>query len=350
MQLSKAQARADRNERPAALSPVRGAGRSPAARVSAKDCVPLHSFFRSHAAAYILLPTAAACWSGNHIIARAIAGIVPPASLSVVRWLVVALILGLVGPHLLIADWRKLKAKIGALTFLALIGGAAFGTLQYVALQYTTAINMGVVGSVSPAFIVAASFLLFGDRMSLRQLLGVAVSLIGVLAIVTQLQPDLLLNLSFNGGDLMILANMVLWSIYSACLRLRPEVHALSFLFVLAVISAIANVPFAAWEYAVGYRLQATEAALGAILYAVLFTTLLAFVCWNRGIELIGAPRAGAFLHTIPLFSAGLATSLLGESLQLYHVAGFALILAGVTLAARPASQQRQPALPDARV
>ena len=179
------------------------------------------------------------------------------------RWLVVALILGLVGPHLLIADWRKLKAKIGALTFLALIGGGAFGTLQYVALQYTTAINMGVVGSVSPAFIVAASFLLFGDRMSLRQLLGVAVSLIGVLAIVTRLQPDLLLSLSFNGGDLMILANMVLWSIYSACLRLRPEVHALSFLFVLAVIAAVANVPFAAWEYAVGYRLEATEATLG---------------------------------------------------------------------------------------
>src|SRR3990172_7100205 len=276
---------------------------------------PLVSFLRSPAAAYILLPTA---------------------SLSVARWLVVALILGLVGPHLLIADWGKLKAKIGALTFLALIGGAAFGTMQYVALQYTTAINMGVVGSVSPAFIVAASFLLFGDRMSLRQLSGVGVSLIGVLAIVTQLQPELLLSLSFNGGDLMILANMVLWSIYSACLRLRPNVHPLSFLFAFAVISGLANIPFAVWEYAIGFHLHATEATLGAILYAAVFTTLLAYVCWNRGVELIGAPRAGAFLHTIPLFSAGLATSLLGESLQLYHVAGFALILAGVTLAARP--------------
>ena len=184
---------------------------------------------------------------------------------------------------------------------------------------------------------MAASFLLFGDRMSLRQLSGVAVSLVGVLAIVTRLHPDLMLSLSLNAGDLMIIANMVLWSIYSACLRLRPDVHPLSFLFVFAVISGVAVIPFAAWEYAVGFRLQATEAMLGAILYAVVFTTLLAYVCWNRGVELIGAPRASAFLHTIPLFSAGLATSLLGESLQLYHVAGFALILAGVTLAARPA-------------
>jgi drug/metabolite transporter (DMT)-like permease len=311
------------------------------------------SFFRSPAAAYILLPTAAGCWAGNHIIARAIAGHVPPASLSVVRWLVVALILGAIGPHLLITDWRKIKAGFGALAFLALIGGAAFGTMQYVALHYTTAINMGVVGSVSPAFIVAASFLLFGDRMSLRQLFGVAVSLVGVLAIVTQLQPGVLWSLSFNEGDLMIIANMVLWSIYSACLRLRPEVHTLSFLFIFALISGVANIPFAVWEYAVGYRLQANEAALGAILYAALFSTILGYVCWNRGIELIGAPRASAFLHTIPLFSAGLATSLLGESLRLYHVAGFALILAGVTLAARPARPQEpqpQPALYDGRI
>jgi drug/metabolite transporter (DMT)-like permease len=309
----------------------------------------LASFFRSPAAAYVLLPTAAGCWAGNHIIARAIAGHVPPAGLGVVRWAIVAVMLGLIGPHLLIADRHKLRAKLGALAFLALIGGAAFGTMQYVALQYTTAINMGVVGSVAPALIVAASFLLFGDRMSLRQLAGVAVSLIGVLAIVTRLRPELLASLSFNFGDLLIIANMVLWSIYSACLRLRPDVHPLSFLFVFAVISGLANIPFAAWEYAVGYRLHADEMTLGAILYAVLFTTLLAYISWNRGIELIGAPRASAFLHTIPLFAAVLATSILGETLQLYHVAGFALILAGVTLAARPAVKEQQPALPEGR-
>jgi drug/metabolite transporter (DMT)-like permease len=309
----------------------------------------LPSLLRSQALAYILLPTAAACWAGNHIVARAIAGHVPPASLAVVRWAVVVLIVGLVGPHILIADWRKIKAGIGALTFLSLIGGAAFGTIQFVALQYTTAINMGVVGSVAPAFIVAASFLLFGDRMSLRQLAGVAVSLLGVLAIVTRLQPDLLASLSFNAGDLMIIANMVLWSVYCACLRLRPDVHALSFLFVFAVISGAANVPFAAWEHAIGYQLRADEVTLGAILYAAIFTSILAFACWNRGIDLIGAPRASAFLHTIPLFGAGLATSILGETLQLYHVAGFALILAGVTLAARPAGRPL-PALRDGRV
>ena len=222
------------------------------------------------------------------------------------------------------------------MVFLSLIGGAAFGTLQFVALQYTTALNMGVVGSVSPAFIVAASYVLFRDGLGPLQLFGVTVSLIGVLAIVAQLYPERLLDLTLNGGDLIIVVNMVFWAIYCACLRLRPAVHTLSFLFVLSAISAIGTLPFAAGEYAAGYELSADALTVSVVLYSAFFTSLLAFVAWNRGVDLIGAPRASAFLHTIPLFSAVFATTLLGEQLMLYHVVGFVLILAGVTLASRP--------------
>jgi drug/metabolite transporter (DMT)-like permease len=136
----------------------------------------LASLLRSQAAAYFLLPLACACWAGNHVFARAVAGHAPPASLSLARWIVVVLIVFVLAWPQIEADWQKLKAKRGVMVFLALIGGAAFGTLQYVALQYTTALNMGVVGSVSPAFIVAASFILFRDRLGLSQLFGVAVS------------------------------------------------------------------------------------------------------------------------------------------------------------------------------
>jgi len=294
------------------------------------------SFLRSPAAAYLLLPLASACWAGNHVIARAIAGHAPPASLSVARWvLVFALVSVLAWPHIR-ADWGRLERHAGVLTFLALVGGAAFGTLQYVALQYTTALNMGVVGSVSPAFIVAASYLLFSDRLGPSQLAGVAISFVGVLAIVTQLYPERLLTLTFNGGDLIIIVNMVFWAVYCACLRLRPAVHPMSFLFAVSFVAALGNVPFAAWEYATGWVLAADLITAFAILYAALFTSVLAYVAWNRGIDLVGAPRASAFLHTIPIFSALFATTFLGERLMLYHVVGFGLILAGVTLAARP--------------
>ena len=298
-------------------------------------------FLRSQAAAYMLLPLAAACWAGNHVIARAAGGHVPPASLAVARWIIVALV---VLPFALLHlrdDWPKLRSKPGLMVLFAVTGGGAFGTLQFVALHFTTALNMGVVGSVAPAFIVAASWLLFRDRLTPLQLFGVLVSLSGVLAIVSRLDLDRLAGFSFNGGDLIIIANMVLWAIYSACLRLRPGIHPMTFMLSMAVVSGLGNLPFAALEHAFGYRLQMSEITLMTVLYATFITTLLAYVAWNRGVDVVGAPRASAFLHTIPLFSALLATTILGETIETYHVAGFALILAGVSLAARPGARQR---------
>lgn len=298
-------------------------------------------FPRSHAAAYILLPLAAACWAGNHVIARAAGGHVPPASLAVVRWIVVALVVLPFALANLRTDWPRLKSNRRTMLLLAITGGGAFGTLQFVALHFTTALNMGVVGSVAPAFIVAASWLLFRDRLSPLQLLGVLVSLSGVVAIVSRLDPARLASLRFNGGDLIIIANMVLWALYSACLRLRPNIHPMTFMLAIAVVAGLGNVPFAVLEHAFGYRLQPTALTAATLLYAVFITTLLAYVAWNRGIDIVGAPRASAFLHTIPLFSAVLATTILGETVEPYHVIGFILILAGVTLAARPSAKQR---------
>lgn len=300
------------------------------------------AFLRSATAAYVLLPVAAACWAGNHIVARAIGGYVPAASLSLVRWLLVALLIGLCAGRHVIRDWPVLRQRLPVMLFLALMGGSIFGTMQYVTLQYTTALNMGVVGSISPVFIVAASWLLFGDRLGALQLFGVFVSLTGVLAIMSQLSLQRLLHLSFNFGDLLIIVNMAFWAIYCACLRLRPNVHAMSFLFVFALASALFVLPFAIWEFAIGWRLLFEPLTVFAVVYAALVTSLLAYLAWNRGIELVGASRASAFLHTIPLFAAVFATSLLGERLYPFHVVGFALILAGVTLAARPNAKLAQ--------
>ena len=302
------------------------------------------SYLRSQAAAYFLLPLAAACWAGNHVLARAAGGHVPPASLAVVRWIVVALVVLPFALFHLRRDWPKLRGKGRLMLLFAITGGGLFGTLQFVALHFTTALNMGVVGSVAPAFIVAASWILFRDRLSLLQLFGVLVSLTGVLAIVARLDLDRLTSFNLNGGDLIIIANMMLWAIYSACLRLRPDIHPSTFLLSMALIAGFGNVPFAALEYAFDYRLQQSDLTIGTALYAALVSTLLAYVAWNRGIDIVGAPRASAFLHTIPLFSAVLATTILGETLELYHVVGFALILAGVTIAARPSAKQREQA------
>ncbi|HEX6000187.1 MAG TPA: DMT family transporter [Hyphomicrobiaceae bacterium] len=297
---------------------------------------------RSPTAAFLLLPLAAVCWAGNHVVARAAGGHVPPASMNALRWSIVALAVLPFAWRWLRADWPKIKAQPWLMLLFGVLGGALFGTLQYVALQYTTALNMGVVGSVAPAFIVAASWLLFRERLSPVQLTGVLVSLSGVLAIVTRLDATRLGSLSFNGGDLIIIANMACWAIYCACLRARPAISGATFMLVMAVIAALGNLPFAAAEYAHGFHLQPTLLTVGTTLYAAFITTILAYVAWNTGVDIIGASRASAFLHTIPLFAAVLATTLLGERIEPFHILGFALILAGVTLVARQPALSRR--------
>jgi drug/metabolite transporter (DMT)-like permease len=295
------------------------------------------SVLRSQAVALLLLPLTCLAWAGNHVVARAVAGHVPPASLNAVRWLIVALaVLPFALPHLR-ADWPRIRRRPVVMAVAAMTGGALFGTLQYVALHFTTALNMGVVGSVAPAFIVAASWIVFRDRLSGSQLLGVLVSLSGVLAIVTRLDLGRLAGLSLNGGDLIIVVNMALFAAYSLSLRLRPSIHPATFMLAMAVVSVLANLPFALGEHAFGYTLRPTWLTAMAALYTAFVTTIVAYVAWNRAVDIVGAPRASAFLNTIPIFSALLATTLLGERIETYHVLGFALILGGVTLAARPA-------------
>lgn len=288
---------------------------------------------------YLLLATTSLLWSGNHIIGRATGGQVPPMALAAARWLIPAIVMWPLARHHLQRDWPAIRAHWKIMLWLSLTGGALFTVLQYVGLQLTSALNVSVLNSLVPVLIVAVSAIFFRDRITARQWIGIATSSAGVLAIIAHGQLETLAALAFNGGDLITLVSMVLFAVYAAYLRLRPNIHWLSFLFVLAVVSTIFNVPLFVWEMIDGARLQPTLITFVAIGYVSLFPSLLAFAAWNRGVELIGANRAGPFLHLVPIYTAVLASTLLGEHLAAYHVIGFALILAGVWLASRRPSR-----------
>jgi drug/metabolite transporter (DMT)-like permease len=285
--------------------------------------------------AYFILVVGSLCWSGNHLLGRAIAGHVPPVGIATLRWAVGAAILWPFARHYLGADWPEIRRHIGVIAFLALTGGTLFGVLQYVGLQLTTALNVSVLNSVTPVLIAAAGALLFRDRLTGRQAIGLATSLAGVVVIVTKADLHVLAAFTFNVGDLIILFNMLVWGIYSACLRLRPRVHWLSFMFVFAAISTLGSLPLAVAEQIYGFRFQPTLLTAFTVFYVSVFTSVIAFVAWTRGVELIGPNRAGVFLHLIPLFTAVLSGVLIGEHIMAYHFVGFALILAGVWLAGR---------------
>jgi drug/metabolite transporter (DMT)-like permease len=188
---------------------------------------------------------------------------------------------------------------------------------------------------VAPVFIVAAGWLLFSDRVGLVQAAGIAVSFAGVLAIISRGRIEALAALGFNVGDVVILFNMGLWAVYSASLRKRGKIHWMSFTFILASISAVATLPFWVAEHLSGAVLRPTLPNLAALGFVAVFPSLLAYAAWSRGVEVLGSGRAGVFLHLIPLFSALIAGAALGERIEAYHLVGFALILAGVLLAAR---------------
>lgn len=287
------------------------------------------------ATAFVLLALTALFWSGNHVLGRAITGEVPPLGISTLRWLIPMLILWPFVRPKLGHDWPLIRSHWRLLLGLGLTGGALFSGLQYVGLQLTTALNVSVINSLTPVFIVAASALVFGDRLHTRQVWGILTSLAGVLVIVAHGDIGMLRSLDFNTGDLIIVFNMAVFGIYSAYLRKVPPLHWLTFLFVIAGVSVLGTTPFFIWEHLSGYTFKPTWLTIGAIAYIAIFPSVLAFAFWTRGVALIGANRAGPFLHLIPLYSAVLANVLLGEALMTYHVFGFALILSGVWLATR---------------
>jgi drug/metabolite transporter (DMT)-like permease len=285
--------------------------------------------------AYLLLAFASLCWSGNHILGRAIEGQVPPIGISTVRWLIPAIALWPFARHHLRRDLPAIKAHWGIMLWLGITGGALFSALQYVGLQMTSALNVSVLNSLVPVLIVAAGALLFRDRIAFVQIIGIATSLIGVIVIVTRAQLDTLVGLAFSHGDLIIVLNMTIFAIYAAYLRLRPPIHWLSFMFMLAVISASVTLPFFIWESWSGFTFQPTLLTVVAILYVSIFPSVLGFAAWNRGVELLGANRAGPFLQLVPIYTAVLSYAFLGEALAPYHVLGFLLILSGVWLASQ---------------
>ncbi|MDJ0388351.1 DMT family transporter [Roseomonas sp. E05] len=281
----------------------------------------------------LLLAAAALFWAGNFVVGRAVHGGASPFFLAFWRWLgAFLLVLPLAWPHLR-RDWPELRRHSWRMLQLAFLGIASFSVLVYAGLRSTAAINGLLLQSVIPLAILLASFLLFGERPRRLQMLGVALSVGGVLAIASRGSLADLLRLRLHPGDLWILAAVLAYAMYSACLRLRPRVHPLSFLASSALLSVLLLLPGYLWEVRAATAPPVSGATLLAIGYLALFPSLLSYLCFNRGVELIGANRAGQFIHLMPLFGSILAVVFLGESLQGFHLAGLALIGGGIALA-----------------
>ena len=254
------------------------------------------------------------------------------------RWFFALLILApFAWPHLR-REWRIVRRHRGALLLLGIVGVGTHNALTYLGLNYTTAINGVILNSFIPVMIIALSRIFLRQSMSRVQLVGVCVSLGGVLAILSGGSLERLASLTLNRGDLLIILAMLLWSVYTIGLRWRPAgLHMLTFLFVIACVGDAAVLPLYLSEMALGARMAFSWLNLAALLFVATFSSVLAYIFWNRGVEQVGANVAGLFVHLMPVFGTILAWLLLGERLLPFHVVGIALILTGIYVTSRAA-------------
>jgi drug/metabolite transporter (DMT)-like permease len=287
---------------------------------------------------YLLLSLTSLFWAANIVLARFVAGHVPPMTLSCVRWIgAFLMLLPFAWPHLK-RDWPALRSHMPLMLVLSATGFAFNNALSYWALQYTEALNALLIQSSAPLFVALWALLLFGVRLTLAQFAGIVISLAGVLVILLRGDLGALLSIRFNRGDLMFAGAVLSFGLYSALMTRRPKTHQLSLIAFTIGCGAVLLLPFSAWEFSTGYTLKFDALTLATLAYVMIFPSTLAYLFFNRGIALIGPNRSAPFLHLVPVFGSAMAIFLLGEQPRLFHLIGYALVLAGIVIASRQAS------------
>lgn len=281
----------------------------------------------------LLLIVATLCWSGNFVLGRAVHEHVPPVALSFWRWTIAfVIVVGFAWPQLR-RDLPVLRRQLGLVALLAFLGVATFNALVYYGLNTTTVVNAVLMQSTMPVIIILGSYLVFREPVRRLQMLAVVISLAGVAVIITRGSLQTLLTLALTPGDAWVIVAVFCYAFYSVLLRKRPQVHPLSFLVATFAIGALMLLPPYLWEHFQVRAVHLDGITLAAFAYVGIFPSLVAYLCFNRAVELIGANRAGQFLHLMPVFGSALAAIFIGETLQPSHWAGAALIATGIGLA-----------------
>jgi drug/metabolite transporter (DMT)-like permease len=284
---------------------------------------------------YLLLSITALCWAGNAIVGRLAAGHIPPVTLSFLRWsFAFLLVLPFAWKHL-VKDWASIRSRLGLMIVLSITGIGAFNTLQYWALEHTQALNTLLLQSAAPLIVAVWSLIILRVHLTLAQGFGVLLSLCGVLTILLHGDVTTLSNIQFNKGDLIFMVALVIFALYSVLTLKRPPMHGLSFLAFTFGCGAASLVPLEIWELTARPVMALDGPNLLTLFYVAVFPSTLAYLCFNRGVLLIGANRAAPFFHVVPVFGAIMAMAFLGERPQAFHFIGFALVLSGVFVASR---------------
>jgi len=282
---------------------------------------------------YLLLMLAVLSWAGNWVIGRALRFDAPPVAITFWRWAIACALLAPFTYRDLRDRWRHILRSWKILCVLGLLATVFQHIPIYAGLRHTTATNGALLNAASPIFIIFLSVALAREKLSARSVIGSIISLGGVLVVISRGDREVLRALSLNAGDIWVLVATLSWAAYTVCLRWRPaELDHRSLLTLLAAIGVIAAAPLYALEIASGQVLVPNAVSLLGIAYIGVVATVMAYLFWNGGVQQVGPARAGPFMYLMLVFTPILSIIFLGERLQLYHLVGAVLIVAGIYL------------------
>ena len=284
--------------------------------------------------AYIMLVCASLFWAGNFMIGKyAFFTEIPPLSLVFYRWLLVWIILLPFTYKEIIKYKETILNNLPLLFFLGLTSVGLFNSFTYLSLIHTQVINASLFNTAIPAIIILLCFLFKIERTNKFQILGLIISVCGILAIITKLKLDILLSLNFNKGDLIMIGGVLTWGVYSTLLKKKQfTLPLLTLVHVICTFGLISVFPQFLYEFSNEQTIQFDVNLIYTLIFLALFPSIGSYYCWAGAVSIIGANRAGISLSLIPLFSSIMAIAIYDEVFQFFHLIGAILIILGLFL------------------
>ncbi len=280
--------------------------------------------------AYCMLILTTFCWGLNAVFARMAAGEISPMLLVSIRWLGTLTLLVLFAGRTIMEGLPAIRQHLGYTLLMGLVGLGGFGTLIYYSAYYTTAVNIGIIQGAMPAIVLVGSCWFFRTSVNFIQIVGVAVTMLGVVFVSINGEFEKMMSLSFNKGDLLMLIAVMLYGTYTVGLRRKHNLSSIVLFASVVVWAFISTLPLTIYEFASGKTVWPDENVWIIVGLIVLLPSFLSQICFIASVKLIGPARSGVFVNLVPVFASFLAVQLLGEAFELYHGLSLLLVLSGI--------------------
>ena len=280
--------------------------------------------------AHFLLTLTSLFWAFNTIAGRAAVGEVSPLLVVSIRWFFVSILLTFLCRKELFETWKVLKYRLKWLVIMGLFGFTSFNSFYYIAAHDTIAINLGLVQGTMPAFIIIISRIWLKEKINIPQLIGVIITFVAVLLVVSSGNLYALMTLQLNKGDIVMIFACTLYAVYAVGLRKKPKIGALVLLTFFSYVAFIGSLPGLFYETFTGNLVLPGMKGIIILSIIIIFPSFLAQIFFMKGVEKIGPARSGLYTNLVPVFASILAVLLLGELFKLYHLISLILIFLGI--------------------